>query len=396
MGRKAISGGVTNFRGKCRVDFKYEGQRYQPVLDLEYNARNVRATQKMMEIVRAKIEHGVFDPAVYFPDYAGLKRMAVATTSASAKTFADYAEVWQASISEKAAATREDYRKILNRVWLPALRDRPIASIRYSDLLAVLSDYPAMTGKTRNNNLIPLRGVFALAKKDHAINDDPAAELENSKVQVPEPDPFELHEVEQILADLAAHTPAPVVNYFTAAFFTGIRPSELIAIRWADVDFNRRAVRVQRAIVRGKAKATTKTNTVRDVDLNDRALAAFEAQRKHTQLKGGQVFSNPATNKPWADIQMQWEIWNLSLRRCKLRYRVPYQTRHTYATLALHLAGARPGYVARQLGHANTGMLFKVYSKWIDGADNQRERAKLDAAFVHDLCTARRDDSTTA
>ncbi len=259
MGRKAISGGVTNFRGKCRVDFKYEGQRYQPVLDLEYNARNVRATQKMMETVRAKIEHGVFDPAAYFPDYAGLKRMAVATTSGSAKTFADYAELWQASISEKAAATREDYRKILNRVWLPALRDRPIASIRYSDLLAVLSDYPAMTGKTRNNNLIPLRGVFALAKKDHAINDDPAAELENSKVQVPEPDPFELHEVEQILADLAAHTPAPVVNYFTAAFFTGIRPSELIAIRWADVDFNRRAVRVQRAIVRGKAKATTKT-----------------------------------------------------------------------------------------------------------------------------------------
>jgi len=28
--------------------------------------------------------------------------------------------------------------------------------------------------------------------------------------------------------------------------------------------------------------------------------------------------------------------------------------------LHLHLAGARPGYVARQLGHANTGMLFKV------------------------------------
>ncbi len=101
MGRKAISGGVTNFRGKCRVDFKYEGQRYQPVLDLEYNARNVRATQKMMETVRAKIEHGVFDPAAYFPDYAGLKRMAVATTSASAKTFADYAELRQASLARK-------------------------------------------------------------------------------------------------------------------------------------------------------------------------------------------------------------------------------------------------------------------------------------------------------
>jgi integrase len=169
----------------------------------------------------------------------------------------------------------------------------------------------------------------------------------------------------------------------------------LIAIRWSDIDFHRRNVRIQRAIVRGKAKPTTKTNTVRDVDLNDRALAAFEAQRKHTQLLGEQVFNNPATGKPWADIQMQREIWNVCLRRCKLRYRVPYQTRHTYATLALHLAGARPGYVARQLGHANTGMLFKVYSKWIDGADNARECAKLNAAFVHDLCTPRRADITT-
>jgi len=160
---------------------------------------------------------------------------------------------------------------------------------------------------------------------------------------------------------------APVVNYFTAAFFTGLRPSELIGVRWSDVDFSRRLVRVQRAIVRGKAKAKTKTKTktVRDVDLNVRALAAFEAQRLHTQLAGGVVFNNPATGKPWADIQTQWEIWNLCLRRCKLRYRVPYQTRHTFATLALHLAGARPGYVARQLGHANTGMLFNVYAKWI-------------------------------
>ncbi|HXX84091.1 MAG TPA: hypothetical protein VEN29_08915 [Casimicrobiaceae bacterium] len=34
--------------------------------------------------------------------------------------------------------------------------------------------------------------------------------------------------------------------------------------------------------------------------------------------------------------------------------------RQVRVELHLHLAGARPGYVARQLGHANTGMLFKV------------------------------------
>ena len=165
MGRKSASGGVTNYRGKCRVDFSYEGRRYQPVLDLEHNARNVRATQKLMEIVRAKIAHGVFDPTAYFPDYAGLKRMAVVTSKPSAKTFRDYSDLWQGSIGEKAAATREDYKKILNRVWLPSLGDKPIAAIRYSDLLVVLAEFPAMTGKTRNNNLIPLRGVLRLRRR---------------------------------------------------------------------------------------------------------------------------------------------------------------------------------------------------------------------------------------
>lgn len=45
------------------------------------------------------------------------------------------------------------------------------------------------------------------------------------------------------------------------------------------------------------------------------------------------------------------------------------------------MAGANPSWVARQLGHATTAMLFKVYGRWIDGADKSRERNKLDAAF---------------
>ena len=134
---------------------------------------------------------------------------------------------------------------------------------------------------------------------------------------------------------------------------------------------------------------------MRDVELSDRAWGAIEAQRAHTQLTGKEIFGNPATGAPWADIQSQWRIWQRCLKRLGLRYREPYQTRHTSATLAL-MAGANPSYIARQLGHTNANMLFRVYSKWIDGADKSREREKLDAAFVHDLCTTRRDDSTNA
>ena len=40
----------------------------------------------------------------------------------------------------------------------------------------------------------------------------------------------------------------------------------------------------------------------------------------------------------------------------------------------------KPAYIARQMGHKNAQMLFKVYAKWIDGADQGREAAVLSAA----------------
>jgi integrase len=146
---------------------------------------------------------------------------------------------------------------------------------------------------------------------------------------------------------------------------------------------------VQRAIVRGVAKPTIKTYLIRDVELKERAWAAFEAQRRHMQLAGGAIFANPVTGKAWPDEKRQHQFWSRSLRRLGLRYREPYQTRHTFATLAL-MAGVNPSWVARQMGHVNPQMLFKVYARWIDGADKSRERDKLNAVWGHTRATERR------
>jgi len=44
--------------------------------------------------------------------------------------------------------------------------------------------------------------------------------------------------------------------------------------------------------------------------------------------------------------------------------RRPYQCRHTAATLWLG-AGENPEWIARQLGHTTTEMLFRVYSRYV-------------------------------
>ncbi len=56
-------------------------------------------------------------------------------------------------------------------------------------------------------------------------------------------------------------------------------------------------------------------------------------------------------------------------------------TRHTFATLCLH-AGITPAWAAQQLGHS-AEMFYRVYSRWITGADAGAERRRLDAFLSH-------------
>lgn len=372
MGRRSATGGVSPHRAGIQLRFSWRGREWRPTIRMKATAANLKAAARLRADVDAAIRAGTFDYAKWFPDAKN------APAGPAPTTFGKYAELWMASLADYALSTRQDYQRALDRAWLPKLRDVPIADIRYSRIVEILGEL-GIRGKHRNNTLISLRQVFEFAKLDRAISDNPAAEIRNSKVQKPPVDPLELPEVELVLADLAAHQPAQTVNYFTALLFAGLRPSEAIALQWSDVNFADRTARVQRASVRGREKVT-KTHSVRDVELTERAYAAIVAQKAHTFLAGGAVFHNPRTSRPWNDDQSQMEIWRACLRRCGLRHRDAYQCRHTFATLAL-MSGANPMWVARQLGHANMGMLLKVYGKWLDAADKGRERAKLDAGF---------------
>jgi len=57
-------------------------------------------------------------------------------------------------------------------------------------------------------------------------------------------------------------------------------------------------------------------------------------------------------------------VWKSLLRHLGLKDRRAYQCRHTAATLWLG-SGENPEWIARQLGHSTTEMLFRVYSRYV-------------------------------
>lgn len=378
MGREGS--GVEPRLKSIRVNFTLNGEWQRVRLALPPTPANLRHAEKLVLQVRRAIDRGTFEWADYFPDAPQAK------TVRAANTFGEWCALWLETKGRNAQKTRDQYRNALE-VWKGLLgADTQIERITHATVAAKVGGTPWASAKLLNNYLITLRGVFALAGRDIKLN-NPMDGIENSKHQAVPPDPLSTVEMEQILTSMRKHYDVRAWAYFEFAFMTGLRPEELIELRWGDVDWASEMVRVQRARTGGEVKVL-KTHSIRDVDLVQRAMTALELMKPWTQLGsedkvdqelGRRIFQSPVTERAWHDERSQRDTyWRPTLRRLGIRWRRPYQTRHTYAANNLS-AQVNPTYIARQMGHTNARMLFTVYGKWIDGADRGREKAKMEA-----------------
>ena len=80
-------------------------------------------------------------------------------------------------------------------------------------------------------------------------------------------------------------------TYFGFCFYTGMRPSEVMALRWSEIDRRGKATNVCRIQIRGMIQDRTKTKRIRKVLLNDRALHALEKARPLTEARSDYVIA---------------------------------------------------------------------------------------------------------
>lgn len=107
------------------------------------------------------------------------------------------------------------------------------------------------------------------------------------------------------------------------------------------------------------------------MELNSEALAALQAQKQYTFMKSEFIFSDPKTGEPWTNADaIRKKAWVPTLKKAGVRYRNPYQTRHTFATR--HISqGVNLFWLAGQMGHKGPEMLFRNYGKYLAEYDGK-------------------------
>jgi len=207
--------------------------------------------------------------------------------------------------------------------------------------------------KSVRNTMTFLHSVFALAVRKGWASANPvqdAARPRRRRASDADPDlqflsPAELDRVIEAIPDHVVDRDArgPALRLLVLmAGMTGLRQSELLGLRWRDVDFGAQRVRVRNAWVRGEHSGEGKSDlsTRRSVPMTDRLATALKAWRLRTVYGEADdlVFAHPELGTPM-DRTKVTRRFKRACRDAGVRQIRFHDLRHTFATT---LAAVRP------------------------------------------------------
>lgn len=351
------------------ITFSYQGVRCRERIALKPTPANLKRAEHHRSAIMHAIATDSFDYAATFPKSTNASKFA--RQKGDVETIEVFLDSWlKGQRPHMKASSFDGYRKIVDGKLIPWFGQMKVSELKKAHVREQLKPLTA-SNKTLANIQSVLRKALDDAIEDELIDINPLASWCFSKIEPPDEvddiDPFSKDEQAIILEQLVGQGR----NLMQFAFWTGMRTSELVALDWGDIDFVRGVVKVTRAITQ-KSKEAEGTKTAagrREIKLLQPAVDALQAQKQYTWLKGEEVFQNPQSGVRWTgDQAIRKTLWTWALKRGGVRYRKPYQTRHTYASMMLS-AGEHPMWVSKQMGHKDWTMIARVYGRWMPDAD---------------------------
>ncbi|WP_230012637.1 tyrosine-type recombinase/integrase [Pseudomonas chlororaphis] len=351
-----------------------DGQRRSEPTPYKSTPKGIAAAGGLCARVKELIKLGAMTDDLYAELFPNSKY----TLDRKTPTFGEFAQVWLNS-RVIVDSTRDNYKSVLNRFWMPAFAAKRIDVITSADIRKAVAAIEWESPGVRRNACDKLSSVMQAAVLDGYIARNPCLSVSKVKLAKRQVDPFERDEAERIIADLYQHLQGATriyAAYFEFAFFTGLRPGEQRALMWTETSEEKRRAHICRQIVKGELRERIKTKSVRDVLLNDRAMHALSVARELAAPDARFVFPPADGSGEWVKSDSTAKKYFLdSLTRLGIRRRRQYDCRHTCATMCL-MAGMNPAFIANQLGHS-VQMLLSTYAKWINSTSDWAELSKL-------------------
>ncbi len=350
-------------------DFNFRGQRCREQTTLKESPANRKRLQKMLEKVEAEITLGSFEYSKYFPNSPMAKKIENSFSfhaGARVPLFADFAAQW---MNEMKIQWRETHYKtnqgILDKYLIPTFGKKEVCCISKAEIMEFRASLATLKGRknetlsaSRTNHIMnPLRMILNEAANRFNFS-SPYHGIKSLKIPKSDVEPFTMEEVKLIIDTVRVD----FRNYYTVRFLTGMRTSEIDGLQWKFVDLDRQQILIRQALVEGKLVYTKNDGSFRTIEMSEPVFNALSEQRKATG-NFDFVFCGKKGNS-MRHYNITKRVWYPLLEHLNLRKRRPYQTRHTAATLWL-ASGESPEWIARQMGHTTTEMLFRVYSRFV-------------------------------
>jgi integrase len=299
-------------------------------------------------------------------------------------TFDEAADFWFAG-KNVAERTLERYESNLRLYLRPRFGHRRVSAITVDDVAALITqmEKDGKAGWTQRNVLTTLSGFFTWASSPRRgyAPANPVSQLERDERPKVRKRKGRVLQPAEIRALLASATSERYRVLIATAIFTGARLSELLALRWQDIDFAAGEVRVRHQLSRKERRLVElKTDAAaRDVALRPELARLLKEHRMRSRFKRPQdfVFATEAGD-PLGSRNVERRAIDAAYAAAVKAKRLPadrpkpvmHDCRHTFGSMLV--AEGRDVYsVKRMMGHANVSTTIDVYGGEFD---RQRDR----------------------
>lgn len=273
----------------------------------------------------------------------------------------------------KSHSTRQAYASYIANHILPLWGMCRVSEIRTVGVEDWLHSLRLSNGsKAKIRNIMHL--LFNHAIRHEWIDRNPITLVRQSTKRQRTPEVLEVGEIQRLLRELGE----PCQTMVFLASCTGLRVSELIGLKWSDVDFDSLQVNLSRSVV-CQVVGTMKTEASRKpLPLDCAIVAALLRWRALTPYNDPEdwIFASPGVNgqKPyWPEMLLRRHV-RPAARRAGIQKNVGWHTfRRTYATL-LKANGEDVKVTQELMRHANSMITLDIYAQAVTPAKREAQR----------------------